>query len=179
MKVVVSDYDPQWVQNFQVLYDRIWPVVQDFAIAIEHVGSTSVPELAAKAIVDIDVIVPANEGVRLAVDRLAAIGYVHQGNLGVEGREAFRATLNQPAHNLYVCGADSAALHDHLVFRDYLRAHPETARAYAALKRVLAQQYPDNIDLYAQSKTNFVTGILETAGIPRSRIDHIRRENGL
>lgn len=77
----------------------------------------------------------------------------------------FRAAVNEPAHNLYVCRENSAALDDHLTFRDYLRAHPETARAYADLKRDLARQFPDDIDSYATSKTTFVTGVLQAAGV--------------
>jgi GrpB-like predicted nucleotidyltransferase (UPF0157 family) len=87
--------------------------------------------------------------------------------------------VNQPAHNLYVCARGSAALRDHLTFRDYLRAHPEAAHDYADLKRALARQYPDDVDSYAQAKTNFVLRVLRTAGIPAERLDHIRRENGL
>jgi len=145
MTVVVRDYDPQWVRDFEKLRERIWPVIEDFAVAIEHVGSTSVPGLAAKPIIDLDVIVRSDEGVLLAIERLTAIDYAYRGNLGIAGREAFRAAVNDPAHNLYVCRSDSAALHDHLVFRDYLRAHPETAQIYGVLKRDLARQYSDDV----------------------------------
>jgi GrpB-like predicted nucleotidyltransferase (UPF0157 family) len=179
MKVIVRDYDPQWARDFETLRERIWPMVQDFAIAIEHVGSTSVPGLAAKPIIDLDVIVQTHEDVLLAIARLTAIDYAYRGNLGIEGREAFRAAMNEPAHNLYVCRSDSAALHDHLVFRDYLRTHRETALVYARLKWNLARQYSDDIDQYAQAKTDFITGVLEAAGISRALIDHIRRENAL
>lgn len=167
MKVVVRDYDPQWARDFEGLCERIWPLVQDIAVAIEHVGSTSVPGLAAKAIIDLDVIVPSQQGVRTAIERLTAVDYAYRGNLGIEGREAFRAAVNEPAHNLYVCRRDSAALRDHIAFRDYLRTHPETAGAYAQLKRYLAKQFHDDVDLYAQSKTNFIAGVLEAAGISR------------
>ena len=109
---------------------------------------------------------------RLAIESLAKIGYTHRGNL--EGREAFRADLNEPAHNLYLCRQDSEALRDHLTFRDYLRAHPEAAQAYADLKRALAGRF----DGYATAKTDFVTGLLECAGISAGRIRHIRSENG-
>ncbi len=64
MKVLVCDYDPQWTRDFETLRDRIWPAVQDFAVAVEHVGSTAVPGLAAKPIIDVDVIVPSGEDVR-------------------------------------------------------------------------------------------------------------------
>src|SRR5579863_8613476 len=83
--VAVVDYDPQWPRDFELLRARIWHVVEDFAIAIEHVGSTSVPGLAAKAILDIDVLVDTQEAVILAIERLAAIGYTYRGNLGIDG----------------------------------------------------------------------------------------------
>lgn len=179
MNVVVVDYDPQWALNFKILRARIWPAVADFAVAIEHVGSTSVPGLPAKPVLDIDVIVPSQQGMLLAIERLASLGYSHRGNLGIEGREAFRAAVNDPAHNLYACIEGCPALTDHLAFRDYLRAHPETAQAYARLKRSLALQFPHDVDSYAVAKTDFITGILADAGVSRARIGHIRRENGL
>jgi len=179
MTVVIVDYDPQWPRDFESLRARVWPAVADVAVSIEHVGSTSVPGLAAKPVLDIDVIVESQEGVHEAIERLAKVGYTHKGNLGIEGREAFRAVLNDPAHNLYVCRQDSSALRDHLTFRDYLRRHRETAQAYADLKRSLAAQFPDDVNGYATAKTDFVTGVLETAGVSAVRIAEIRRENGL
>lgn len=74
MNVVIVDYDPQWARDFEALRARIWPAIEDFAISIEHVGSTSVPGLAAKPVLDIDVIVGSPEGVLLAIERLASIG---------------------------------------------------------------------------------------------------------
>src|ERR1035437_7032771 len=148
MNVVIVDYEPRWAPDFERLQARILSAVRDTAISIEHVGSTSVPRLAAKPILDIDVIAGTDEGVQLAIERLAGIGYIHRGNLGVDGREALRATVNEPAHNLYVCREGSAALRDHLTFRDYLRAHPETAEIYADLKQMLARQFPEDIERY-------------------------------
>lgn len=98
-------------------------------------------------------IVRSQEGVQMAIERLSAIDHAYRGNLGIEGREALRAAVNEPAHNFYVCSVDSAVLRGHIVFRDYLRAHPETAAAYVRLRRDLAAQFPDEIDRYAQSKT--------------------------
>lgn len=176
MKVQIVDYDPQWALDFEALRARIWPVVSDIAVSIEHVGSTSVPGLAAKPVLDIDIIVG---DVARTIERLASIGYTHRGNLGIEGREAFRSSQNEPKHNLYVCRDDSAALRDHLTFRDYLRTHPETAQAYAQLKYSLATRFPDDVNSYAIAKTDFVTSVLESAGISTARIEEIRRENGL
>jgi GrpB-like predicted nucleotidyltransferase (UPF0157 family) len=163
MSVVIVDYDPQWPRDFEALRARIWRTVEGVAVSIEHVGSTSVPD----------------EAVHHAFERLAKIGYTHRGNLGIEGREAFRAAINDPAHNLYLCRQNSAPLRDHLTFRDYLRTNPETAKAYADLKRTLAAQFPSDVNSYATAKTDFITGVLETAGTSAARIAEIRRENGL
>src|ERR1700679_2933715 len=80
MKVVVVEHDPQWARDFEALRGRIWPVVEDFAVGMEHVGSTSVPGLAAKPILDIDVILGSEKDLPMAIERLASIDYTHRGN---------------------------------------------------------------------------------------------------
>lgn len=87
--VVVEDYDPAWPRDFELLRQRIWPVLGDFALGIEHVGSTSVPGLAAKPIIDMTIVVASRDEVPMAIERLASLGYVHKGNLGIDDREAF------------------------------------------------------------------------------------------
>ena len=87
--VVVVDYDPAWPDRFEQLRARIWPAVADVALGIEHVGSTAVPGLAAKPIIDMTVVVPSRPDVTVTIDRLATLGYRHRGNLGIEDREAF------------------------------------------------------------------------------------------
>jgi GrpB-like predicted nucleotidyltransferase (UPF0157 family) len=151
--------------------------VSDIALAVEHVGSTSVPGLAAKPIIDISVVVSARAQIPAVIERLAALGYVHQGDLGVEGREAFDGPAGLPAHHLYVCRDDSTALANHLALRDYLRSHPETARAYGELKRRLAREFPHDIDRYIEGKTDFIVDILRATGIAASRLDTIARAN--
>lgn len=162
--IVVVDYDPSWPLTFASLRAPVWDAVRDVALAVEHVGSTAVPGLAAKPIIDIDVIVSARAEIRAAVDRLAAVGYVHQGNLGIEGREAFESPAGLPAHHLYVCVQGSAAPLNHLTLRDYLRGHPDRAAAYGQLKKQLAAQFPTDIDKYVAGKTDFVLATLRAAG---------------
>ncbi|MEA2688420.1 MAG: hypothetical protein QOD51_1027, partial [Candidatus Eremiobacteraeota bacterium] len=89
-----------------------------------------------------------------------ALGYTHIGDLGIVGRDAFRAAPDLPRHHLYVCAAGSAALQAHLTLRDALRADPQLAAAYAALKRELAERYRDDRDSYAEGKTAFITSVL-------------------
>jgi len=141
--IVIVDYSPAWPLEFERLRDRAAAVVGNLAIAIEHVGSTAVPGLAAKPVIDL-VIVVEPEDVQAAIDRLTVIGYVHQGNLGVEGREAFGVPEGERRHHLYVSPTDSEELRAQLAFRNRLRADPELAAEYEALKRGLAWRFRDD-----------------------------------
>jgi GrpB-like predicted nucleotidyltransferase (UPF0157 family) len=170
-------YDPQWPVLFSELHDRIWPTLRDVALAVEHVGSTAVPGLAAKPVIDLDVVVASRREVPLAIARLADLGYEHRGNLGIEDREAFVTPAALPAHHLYVCPHDSVALRNHLVLRDHLRSHPSDAAAYGQLKIHLAQQFPDDIAAYVEGKTEFILSILARYGFAPDTLESIRRAN--
>ena len=175
--IVVVDYNPEWPTIFEQLHARVWPVVQDIAVAIEHVGSTSVPGLAAKPIIDMSVIVTSEREIPLAIERLSTLGYIHQGDLGIEGREAFKFPDGSPAHNLYVCPQGSLGLENHLMVRDYLRVHPERAREYGDLKKRLASTFPHDIDRYVAGKTDLILGILREKEISPERLAAIERAN--
>lgn len=176
-RIVVVDYDPSWPAVFEQLRSQIWPVVSNVAIAIEHVGSTSVAGLAAKPIIDISVVVGTETDIPTGLQRLETIGYIHQGNLGVEGREAFKTGTASPRHHLYLCPANSPALANHLAVRNYLRAHADVARDYGALKKRLAAQFADDIDGYIDGKTDILLRILREAGLPSDALDTIERIN--
>ena len=102
--IVIVEYDPNWPPVFEQLRLAIWSAVSDLATSVEHVGSTSVPGLAAKPIIDISVVVPGADEVRVAIDRPAALGYVDRGNLGVDGRGSM------PRHHLYLCPSRSSTV---------------------------------------------------------------------
>lgn len=161
--IVIVDYDPGWPARFAALCVPVRAALGALALRIEHVGSTSVPGLAAKPIIDMDVVIPARGDLPEAIRRLAGIGYEHRGDLGIPGREAFANPEGLPAHHLYVCDSGSAELHRHLSFRDHLRTHPADAQAYAALKRILAQQFGTDRDGYSLAKSDFVHEILARA----------------
>lgn len=173
----VVDYDPVWPGQFAGLRDRLWTAVGDFALTIEHVGSTSVAGLAAKPVIDLDIVLPSRNEVRLAVTRLAELGYEHLGDLGIEDREAFRAWPDEPAHNLYVCPRDSVPLHNHVAVREHLRTHPADLAAYARLKKQLAGEFAQDIDGYVEGKSEFLLAILAQCGFSGDRLDSIRRAN--
>lgn len=175
--IVVVDYDPQWPEVFERLRSTVWPAVRDIAVAIEHVGSTSVPGLAAKPIIDLSVVVRDDSDLPAAIERLAMLGYVHRGNFGVDGREAFDSSAGSPAHNLYVCPRESPSLANHLAVRDYLRAHPETAAEYGELKQQLAKRFPHDIESYIDGKADLLLRVLRAAGLTAARLAEIERVN--
>ena len=164
--MIIKDYDPSWPVLFAALRAKLAATLGDLAASIEHVGSTAVPGLAAKPILDIDVLLRSAEDLPLAIERLAPLGYRHQGDLGIAGREAFVTPPRIPPHHLYVCRPDSPAFRRHILFRDYLRTHSADAQAYACLKRRLAAQFPDDRVAYTEAKSGFVTAILRRLDVP-------------
>jgi GrpB-like predicted nucleotidyltransferase (UPF0157 family) len=158
--IVIVDYDPRWPAIFVALCDRIAAALGPLAIRIEHIGSTAVPYLAAKPIVDLDVVIDHRDDLPAVIRQLQPLGYHHQGDLGVVGREAFTTPPDTYPHQLYVCAADSAELARHLAFRDLLRADLQTGRAYSDLKRCLAAQFRHDRAAYADAKAAFTDAIL-------------------
>jgi GrpB-like predicted nucleotidyltransferase (UPF0157 family) len=156
----LTEYDTAWPRLFEVLRERVLDALGELAVAVEHVGSTSVPGLSAKPVVDIDAVVPSVEHVPLAVERLERAGYRHEGDLGISGREAFEPPAGAPLHHLYVLPADSEELRHHLAFRDHLRAHPEAAMAYAALKWEVERRFGGDRRAYTEAKEDFVERVL-------------------
>jgi GrpB-like predicted nucleotidyltransferase (UPF0157 family) len=161
--VIVLDYDPDWPRLFRSLRRRIGDALGDLAAAIEHVGSTAVPDLAAKPIIDIDVLLASETMLPAAIERLASLGYIHRGNLGIPEREAFLAPPNAPPHHLYVCPPCSAEFRRHMAFRDYLRTHPEDAKIYGDLKIALAERFREDRSAYITGKGEFVAELTSRA----------------
>lgn len=153
-KVIVLPYDPAWKEAFEAIRQELETVLGDLILGIEHVGSTAVPGLSAKPCIDLDVVIPDDSVFEAVVQRLRAIGYLHEGNLGIPDREAFRYT-DKPhlmRHHLYVCPRHSRELHRHIVFRDFLRSNPDAVRMYSQVKEEAARLFPEDIDRYMQHK---------------------------
>lgn len=163
--VVVEDYNPEWKNEFQRIKDELLTVLFGKINAIEHVGSTSVEGLAAKPIIDIDVVIHNNfEEVKKALE---SIGYIHRGDLGISGREAFDYENRQHlmVHHLYVCNNDNEELHRHITFRDYLRQHKEDRDRYSSIKKEMALKYPEDIDSYIEGKQPVILDIYKKCGL--------------
>ena len=166
--IKIVPYNPDWEVTFGLLRDFVAPALGDIVLTVEHVGSTAVPGLAAKPIIDMDVVVASVEDVPRAVHRLESLGYRPEGDLGIAGREAFRAPNGLPEHHLYVCVVDNPELRRHILFRDYLRNHPKEAKVYAELKMALAEQFIDAREAYTHGKSEFVNSCLKWANWDRS-----------
>ena len=161
--VVVLPYDEQWKQDFLLIKDELTSALGQLAMRIEHVGSTSVEGLSAKPIIDIDVVIKDYTVFEEVVSALGAIGYLHKGDLGIAGREAFKYEGKEHLrkHHLYVCPEDSPELKRHIAFRDYLRTHPDAVRKYSRIKEEGAELYPYDIDRYIEHKSPFIGKIYE------------------
>ncbi len=178
----IVDYNPQWKNHFFWLKSLYIHSFGNKVLRVEHVGSTSIPGLKSKPVIDIDIVIKDSDILELEVIKeLEKLGYKHLGNLGISGREAFK--LNEttremyPKHNLYVCREGSIGLKNHLCFRDYLIENPEKVEEYGNLKLELARNFPNDIDTYCSGKTEFITKILISSGLNKNDVKLIRDEN--
>ncbi|OXM82702.1 GrpB family protein [Paenibacillus rigui] len=160
--IEVVPYNPEWRMHFENMKEKLQNDLGDLILAVEHVGSTSVEGLYAKPIIDVDIVMESYDVLPAIIERLEDAGYVYEGNLGVEGREAFKAPEGSLVkHHLYECPKDGKGYLEHIAFRDYLRANEEARREYGLLKLRLAEQYRNDIDSYSLGKTAFVTSVLQ------------------
>lgn len=166
-EIVVVDHDPAWRSWFERVEGYVWPAVADVAVRVDHVGSTSVPGLAAKPIIDIDVVVASDADVSTAIERLATAGYRWRGDLGIDGREAFRPPpdADLPPHHLYLVVDQSRPHLDHVLLRDLLREDPDARTAYGELKRRNAGL--GDMDAYLAGKAGLVAELLTRARAAR------------
>jgi len=165
--VIVVPYDSVWPSTFLELRITLTEALGDVALDIVHVGSTAVPGLAAKPIIDMIAIIESDARLSAAIERLVRIGYEFEGDLGVAGRYAFRPPppYDVHHHHLYVCAQDNRALREQIAFRNYLRSHPQAAEAYASLKRAAAAAHRNDRTAYTNAKTSFVTNALKEIGV--------------
>ena len=166
-RVVVVPYDEAWKNAFEEIKTEIEAEIGDLIIGIEHVGSTSVEGMSAKPCIDIDVIIKDYSVFDEIVRKLGVIGYIHEGDLGIKDREAFKYA-NKPylmTHHLYVCPRDSEELHRHIAFRDFLRKNPEAVKKYSRVKETAAQLFPDSIDQYIEYKSPCIEELYKECGL--------------
>ena len=166
-QVTVLPYDRTWKTDFEKIRAEIERAIGDLVIGIEHVGSTSVEGMSAKPCIDIDVIIQDYSIFDTVVSKLATIGYIHEGDLGIKDREAFKY-LNKPhlqTHHLYVCPQYSGELHRPITFRDFLRSNPEAVKKYSLVKETAAKLFPDDIDQYIEYKSPCIEELYKLCGL--------------
>ena len=166
-KVVVLPYDSSWKDAYEKIKQEIESAVSHLIVGVEHVGSTSVEGLSAKPCIDIDVVIKDNSMLSEVIKALADIGYIHEGDLGIKDREAFKYEhkphLQQ--HHLYVCPEQSAELKRHITFRDFLRQNSEAAKKYGEVKVKAAELYCDDIEKYMQYKSSCIEELYKMCGL--------------
>ena len=157
-RVRLVAHDPAWATRFADERARLLTALGDLPAEIEHVGSTAVPGLAAKPILDVLVGRPAGD-VAPYVEALQRAGYVYRGEAGIPGRHYFRRG-DPRTHHLHLVECGGAVWRDHLAFRDRLRADAALAAAYGALKERLAIQHAEDRAAYTEAKAPFITAVL-------------------
>ena len=165
--IVIADYDPAWPARFEEERAAIVAALGEATgggVTIEHVGSTAVPGLAAKPIIDIMVGVGDPAAAERCVRPLEGIGYVYRGEAGVPGRLFFRKG-NPRTHHVHVAQFGGEIWRRTLLFRDFLRAHPEAARQYGQAKRELARRFRASPEAYGPAKEPVVESILARARV--------------
>ena len=158
--ICIVGYDAEWPARFRTVAARLHSLLGAHVARIEHIGSTSVPGLSAKPVLDIDVVVRAAADLQPSIRQLEQGGYLHEGDLGIPGREALRCPPGSERHHLYLLVEGSRELRRHLAFREALRADGALRDEYAALKRALAQRFPDERRGYTSGKSDFIEATL-------------------
>jgi len=169
-RIDVVDYDPQWVTVFEKESEILARIFGQRLVDIQHIGSTAVPGLAAKPIIDILIVIDHTDDIDSFNPSMESLAYRVRGECldatipGTPGRFYFtKETNGVRSHHVHICAKGHPEIMDKLAFRDYLRAHKSVALAYADLKRLLAVDHHfDNIS-YMRGKDDFVKSVLEDA----------------
>jgi len=162
--VEIAEYDPAWPADYEREAALIVAALGDLLLEIEHVGSTAVPGLGAKPVIDIMAGVRAFADGERCVAPLEALGYLYKGEADVPGRHYFRKPLDGPAsYHIHMAELGGDFWRRHLLFRDYLRAHPDAARDYYELKLRLAEEHRLDRLAYTEAKTGFIESALAEA----------------
>jgi GrpB-like predicted nucleotidyltransferase (UPF0157 family) len=161
-EITVVEYQSDWPGLFETERRLLLTALGPDSGRIEHIGSTAVPGLAAKPILDIMAGLRTLPLGREAVAALSALGYEDLGENGIPGRHFFRKGMPR-THHLHVVEDGSDFWRNHLLFRDYLRGHPEEADAYGCLKRALGGRFRADRDAYSNAKTPYIEEVLRKA----------------
>lgn len=159
-KVILTSHDPSWREQYKTEAATLTAVFQPILVAIHHIGSTAIPGIKAKPILDILIEVTEITAVNDLIQPMVNLGYISKGENGIPGRHYFRKGSDEHhTHHIHVYAAKHSAIAQHLNFRDYLCHHPAEAVRYSQLKERLAQQHFSDPATYTESKTGFIQTI--------------------
>lgn len=183
----IEPHQAKWKIEFDQLKDVLLQVLEGFEVDVQHVGSTAIPELFAKPILDIDIILNNKSLIKNIVGRLERIGYKSRGEQGIPGRFAFRQESERTPnigknkkwqeHHLYVCFLDNLALKNHLLFRDALLKDPKIVQEYSQLKISLTREIGMTRECYTKKKTDFIVSLLTSMGLDENELSEIKKAN--
>ena len=159
-RIEVVAHDPNWLALFDAEAEDIAVILGAELVAIHHIGSTAIPGIKAKPVIDLLVEVHDIEKIDDFNAAMVGMGYESMGEHGIPGRRFFRKPgQSVRTHHTHVFGVGHPDIERHLNFRDYLIAHPEEAQVYGRLKEDLARRFPENIDSYVEGKSEFIREI--------------------
>jgi GrpB-like predicted nucleotidyltransferase (UPF0157 family) len=152
-------HDPEWAELARQEADRLVDAAGGAIAAVHHIGSTAIPGIAAKPIIDLMAIVPNLETIERARPQIEALGYGWHGEFGLEGRRF--CTMSDPGSglrkfHLHCYAEGDPSIRRHLAFRDYLRARPDEAQAYQQMKQGCAEKHPDDSHAYTACKDDWI-----------------------
>ena len=169
-KVRVVPHDQMWAEKFRIEAEQIAEILGDEVVAVHHIGSTAIPNISAKPIVDLLVQVRNIATVDTFDPEMARRGYEPRGENGIPGRRYFvKGSDELRTHHVHVFQTGDPHIERHLDFRDYMRAHPKEAQAYGRLKERLARAFPEDIEGYMSGKDRFIKESEKKAGAWRAR----------
>ena len=170
--IELVSYDPAWPDAFAREAARLREVLGDVLLGLEHIGSTAIPGLTAKPVIDILAIAPDVALLDTRSQDFEKLGYQVRGEFGIPGRRYFRKDddIGRRTHHVHAFSVGANEITRHLNFRDYLRAHPATADEYRALKESLAARCGDDRPCYSDGKTDFIRDVEQKAAIWRSQL---------
>jgi GrpB-like predicted nucleotidyltransferase (UPF0157 family) len=158
MRYQVVPHQPAWKQRYVSEAERITSALTGLSAKIHHIGSTAIPSIAAKPIIDILMEVDDLSGLDARSPAMEQLGYNVMSEFGIPGRRYFRKNdaASTRTHQIHAFHTGSTGAVRHLTFRDYMISHPEAAMAYSALKQRLARQHPDDFEAYMDGKDGFI-----------------------
>ena len=164
-KVEVVSHDPQWQGMFIAESNQVAEALSKNFVAVHHIGSTAIPQIFAKPIIDLLIEVKDITQVDERNRAMELLGYKGMGEFGIPGRRYFRKDNSEGirTHHTHIFTLGSDQVKRHLAFRDYMTAHPEDAQSYSELKRSLAKKYPTDVDSYMDGKDSFIREIDQKA----------------